>query len=647
MVLVFVVNDNGTFARKLFYRYQLTPPQALGWQANLAELVWGNSFDRLGDFVARNVFDLYFGPPWDDAGCRRHMQARFPDALWVDTAAVLADGDWTGNPMFACLPLRTSPCVWSFPGRDTRLIVAVDPAVGPNVLQCSSDSLRVCHVDSASPGDICVYEHRWGGRGDAEQGPLVSWSASPVLFTIPVKGFARQYFQADVTPGHSTMMGNVPWGSSGLVPGIDETPPAVASKSPTVAWDPKAPWGLTEGTAKSAALTALSKRLIPVAGGAECAPHMYVVVLEAHLSSCSWTDKLAVPLAHGCVVFYRGSPDAHRWFDAGSVIPFTTLEELSVLVAAAGAEDYASRLPAVRNNFYRARAYSCPLDHLVLDGDILSVRGRVTKDPAWMGQDNTALWGVPAPMCNEWSNLCFLSAGTGNYSLRTSKIACNVFDDVTKPHAEAYAQFARRVLSQTMIATALKVLKEWDSLTGGSPSSVLGISLTATKYLALLGRCFVLCNGLPGSVIEIGSGMGGFAVLMASLGTRVYCIELPGVVNLLEAVCTRLDKHRIVCRTADGINDLPNCDILCSEHAWSQCTQDQRNLYAKQVFGKCRHGWLACETMCVDGSSSEVVADTITKHVPATMGPSKCSETFYAWWAPTPVAYAAVTEGAV
>ena len=62
----------------------------------------------------------------------------------------------------------------------------------------------------------------------------------------------------------------------------------------------------------------------------------------------------------------------HHWFLEGSVIPFSTISELEVLLNAMSAEDYALRTESVDLNYYRAQAWTGLENGILLHSDVMS-----------------------------------------------------------------------------------------------------------------------------------------------------------------------------------------------------------------------------------------------------------------------------------
>jgi hypothetical protein len=584
------------------------------------------------------------------------------------------------------LQLRTSPCQWQFPCACTRLLLASDER---RTLSYKDEtpffqfcSLEVCPGKSSTPDVISLHIDA-GVKApispdEPGHGTRVAWSIEPdsvcrggpaAVASVSPAMFARAYIHDNVDAGSGgILVGNVPYGAiwshpssvanftlmerktatAGLALSLKKRSPGHSFRHTVadfLAAHPVLAHKVSQhGTGRNRPFAMLDM------GDVVHSPHMYAIVIENEIRNGWWTEKLVTPLCHGCVVFYWGAPNVHIWFDAGSVIPFGTLDELAALLGCMSVEDYESRSSAVFNNYHRAKAYACYFDNLVVDGDILSVPGTVTSCSVDGRRSNVDLWAVSEATSDVWSEFCRSSAAISKFQLRSSAVVKDVLDHVTESRAEEYYQLAQKALSEDVFARAVEALKEWDALTGGEPSGFGGVSLTATKYLALIGRCSVLCGGVPSIVIEIGGGLGGFAAAMSSLGVRVYCIEMPQVAWCINTICTRLCADRVTVVSAldaDAIRSLPPGAMLCSEHAWSECPRTVRESYAANIFPKCLRGWMACDMLesLSDNSTTDQTASLVSTYAGqhALFARSRCPRTYYVWWSPEAVAQGCLT----
>ena len=80
---------------------------------------------------------------------------------------------------------------------------------------------------------------------------------------------------------------------------------------------------------------------------------MYAIVIENCIEDGYWTEKLVDSLLLKCVVFYWGASNVHAWFAPESVVPFSSIDELLLLLDTMSADDYAAKTEAIERNYHR------------------------------------------------------------------------------------------------------------------------------------------------------------------------------------------------------------------------------------------------------------------------------------------------------
>lgn len=181
-------------------------------------------------------------------------------------------------------------------------------------------------------------------------------------------------------------------------------------------------------------------------------------------------------------------------------------------------------------------------------------------------------------------------------TLRKDPIVIDVFDHVNRSEAEKYLNIASS-LPPDMFLEAKNALVEWDALTGGTPD-IDGISLTSTKYLGTLGK---LWKEFGKTLYEfecwheIGGGFGGLAYVLKTVfsDSRVYVYDLPEISALQRKIFHLLKSDIVTLAYTTGLsNSDSGKSFVVSEHAWSECPDTVRRVYAKSVISKCCAGWL-------------------------------------------------------
>ena len=203
-----------------------------------------------------------------------------------------------------------------------------------------------------------------------------------------------------------------------------------------------------------------------------------------------------------------------------------------------------------------------------------------------------------------WDAYCTYAAVLPSVSgVRQATIVENVFDHVRSEHAVTYLEYAQKVLKPDMLRTCLAAAAAWDAATGGVPrlrvtanADVFQLSLTVTKYIALVGKLVHTFGTFPPVIVEVGGGFGGFAHLAAALNSEVSIIDLPSTAaaaaNILREAKTGDRVSCIACTDNEAIAALAPGFTVVSEHAWSNFPVGVRAAYAAAVFTKAARGWI-------------------------------------------------------
>jgi hypothetical protein len=90
----------------------------------------------------------------------------------------------------------------------------------------------------------------------------------------------------------------------------------------------------------------------------------YSLVIENIRRNFFFTEKLIDAFVTGTVPVFWGCPGISKFFNPDGIISFTSLEELGDILPRLGPEDYERRLPALQDNFERAKRYVAPEDYM-------------------------------------------------------------------------------------------------------------------------------------------------------------------------------------------------------------------------------------------------------------------------------------------
>lgn len=92
--------------------------------------------------------------------------------------------------------------------------------------------------------------------------------------------------------------------------------------------------------------------------------YMYSVVIENCSVNTYWTDKIIDCFACGSVPIFYGNPNIGDIFNPDGIIEFTELDEIESIFEKIGPEDYERRIPAIQDNFERAKEYAIVEDYM-------------------------------------------------------------------------------------------------------------------------------------------------------------------------------------------------------------------------------------------------------------------------------------------
>jgi hypothetical protein len=91
--------------------------------------------------------------------------------------------------------------------------------------------------------------------------------------------------------------------------------------------------------------------------------YRYSIVVESWRGNAYFSEKLIDCLSQGTIPIYWGCPSISKYFNPGGILPFKTLQELSIILNnVVSNEDYMSRLGAIHVNLEKARQYRCAED---------------------------------------------------------------------------------------------------------------------------------------------------------------------------------------------------------------------------------------------------------------------------------------------
>jgi hypothetical protein len=344
----------------------LHPPRIHRWQQQLEHLCNGQAYDQVERAIRRQSCTLLYGDVW-----RVHqaeMRARFPDAVWIRTSSDVGDD----GPY---LPLSAfTGSLSRFTCKCAKALVSIHCdfsssfAVNSNCfLQHNSEVLLSIFVDSHT-----------AAANPSQKTDNIAWIVEPYSYqgspVIAESTFAHTYVHGLDINGHVPVSGT--WippedylsvyektAQAGIILSTKTFLPGHALRHTVVASTALRGDVVANGSG-------VGRPLISKTPG--IAPFMYAIVIENCIEDGYWTEKLVDSLLLKCVVFYWGAQNVHDWFLPESVIPFSTVEDLHILLDTMSFQDYASRRNAVELNYHRAQAWTYLDDGILLETNFMS-----------------------------------------------------------------------------------------------------------------------------------------------------------------------------------------------------------------------------------------------------------------------------------
>ncbi|MHB1909693.1 MAG: putative sugar O-methyltransferase [Nitrososphaerales archaeon] len=187
-----------------------------------------------------------------------------------------------------------------------------------------------------------------------------------------------------------------------------------------------------------------------------------------------------------------------------------------------------------------------------------------------------------------------VSSDVGFSSFKSRPAYRKILEHVSKAEGSAYIRETPKHLWRF-----LDKFKENDLI--GSPErhdyGEIGIiSPTTLRYIKQLGDLERLFGDLSGKhIVEIGGGYGGLCKIITDVYTvGSYTIfDLDPVTKLIQKYLSRHDK---VVKTipVESVGDwkVPRCDLLISNYAFSECTEEVMDKYLRETFNVAKAGYL-------------------------------------------------------
>ena len=94
--------------------------------------------------------------------------------------------------------------------------------------------------------------------------------------------------------------------------------------------------------------------------------YRFTVVVENTRQDYMFTEKLITPLLCGTIPIYYGCPSIGKFFNMDGIITFTTEQRFNQIITSLSDELYEKMLPAVEDNFHKARKYQLLEDNLYI-----------------------------------------------------------------------------------------------------------------------------------------------------------------------------------------------------------------------------------------------------------------------------------------
>ena len=139
------------------------------------------------------------------------------------------------------------------------------------------------------------------------------------------------------------------------------------------------------------------------------------------------------------------------------------------------------------------------------------------------------------------------------------------------------------------------------------------MSATTLRYIKVLGDLTKQFNDLNGlDVVEIGCGYGGQCkIILDTFDVKSYTIiDLPIVLELIKKYLTRLNINmdKIIFKDITTLNDDEKYDLFISNYAYTECSDDIRDIYFKKVISKSNMGYLTANFLSPDVLEQEIMS---------------------------------------
>lgn len=216
----------------------------------------------------------------------------------------------------------------------------------------------------------------------------------------------------------------------------------------------------------------------------------------------------------------------------------------------------------------------------------------------------------------KYPNFC-IDAVTNSETFKNFKrnpIYNEILEHVTYEEGLEYIQ----QLTNTDVINNLEKFKINDII--GNPNSynyknIGSYSPTTLRYIKILNDLSQLdLNNLH--IVEIGAGYGGqYTVLRQLFKPKKYTfIDLDPVVNLVRKYITTLKLDDIELEYIDGTKNFANIapDLVISNYAFSECTEDIQDMYIDRVVGNSKHCYMIYNNM--NGYSHQEFIEKIKTH---------------------------------
>ncbi|HSX13417.1 MAG TPA: putative sugar O-methyltransferase [Chlamydiales bacterium] len=151
---------------------------------------------------------------------------------------------------------------------------------------------------------------------------------------------------------------------------------------------------------------------------------------------------------------------------------------------------------------------------------------------------------------------------------------------------------------------------------------------TTFRYIKIAGDLkFLFGNLNQKKIIEIGAGYGGQCRILSELFSfkEYVIIDLPEVLNLAKKYLDSLDVKNVRYIPADQIPSDLSCDLVISNYAFSECSQEPQTVYMQKVLRNSKQGYMICNTLgnksfnqdtCIEILQKENIAAQVFPELP-------------------------------